>query len=374
MSKQTRNINFSSGFLKVIHFYSRPRWLVLFVFPLFYSSLLYSAPVTDDSELTPQFISITPFYIETDGKRNARYGHGLRISYGRSLTGKWYWETDGSAAILETGTSMGMDEYQFAASTGLSWSLYDRDPSHWTPYAIGMIGAVHNDAQPDSLDGTDFTLAAGVGAVTRSLFKNSIRLRAEVRHVYDTYAHDRNDLHFSAGIEIPLQGGKVVERVVYIDRFTEVAQVTPEDPDSDGDGVPDSRDLCPDTLPGARVDASGCIIEAQTIALSNVAFELNSDQLTPSSRTALDAIAVSLKGQSELTIEIAGHTDSQGSVDYNMDLSQRRANSVREYLLGEGVEAQQLNAKGYGPHEPVADNGSVSGRAMNRRVEFRISK
>lgn len=374
MSKQTRNINFSSGFLKVIHFYSRPSWLALFVFPLFYSSLLYSAPVADDSELTPQFISITPFYIDADGKRNATEGRGLRISYGRSLTDKWYWETDGSAAILETGTSMGMDEYQFAASTGLSWSLYDRDPSHWTPYAIGMIGAVYNDAQPDSLDGTDFTLAAGVGAVTRSLFKNSIRLRAEVRHVYDTYAHDRNDLHFSAGIEIPLQGGKVVERVVYIDRFTEVAQVTPEDPDSDGDGVPDSRDLCPDTLPGARVDASGCIIEAQTIALSNVAFELNSDQLTPSSRTALDAIAVSLKGQSELTIEIAGHTDSQGSVDYNMDLSQRRANSVREYLLGEGVEAQQLNAKGYGPHEPVADNGSVSGRAMNRRVEFRISK
>ncbi|PKM22456.1 MAG: cell envelope biogenesis protein OmpA [Gammaproteobacteria bacterium HGW-Gammaproteobacteria-14] len=318
-------------------------------------------------------------YVDSDNDRGASEGRGIRGAYGRSVTSKWYWETDGFGTILETGDDTMLDFYQLGISTGLSWSLRGRDPAHWTPYLMGMVGATYNDAQPDSRDGIDLTLAAGAGAVTRSLFSNGIRLRAEVRYLYDTYASEQTDWHISAGIEIPLQGARVVERVVYVERVTEVAREVPvmvaiDDPDSDGDGVPDSRDLCPGTLPGARVDATGCIIESQTIALSNVAFELGSDRLTTSSRNALDNIAVSLQSQTDMSIEIAGHTDSQGSVDYNMNLSQQRANAVRQYLISQGVAEEQLTAKGYGPHEPVADNATVSGRAMNRRVEFRISR
>jgi OmpA-OmpF porin, OOP family len=330
-------------------------------------------------EIVPQFIAVTGIYIDSDKDRGASEGRGLRVAYGRSITPKWYWETDGFAAILETGNATMLDFYQVGISTGLSWSLYERHPDRWTPYAIGMIGTTYNDAQPDDTDGFDLTLAAGIGAVSRSLFRNGIRLRAEARFLYDTYASDQTDWHLSAGIEIPLRGARVVERIQYIERVTEVSReieviVTADDPDSDGDGVPDSRDLCPDTLPGARVDATGCIIESQTIALSNVAFELGSANLTASSRDALNRIAASLKAQTDLRIEIAGHTDSQGAVAYNMDLSQRRADAVRDYLIGEGVDEAQLQAKGYGPHEPVADNGTASGRAMNRRVEFRISR
>ena len=332
-----------------------------------------------EDPVVPQFIDIMPVYVDSDDQRGADEGGGFRIGYGRSLDAKWYWETDLFGGVLETGNSSITDLYQLGVSTGLSWSLYDRDPSHWTPYLIGMVGAVYNDGQPDSRDGTDLTLAAGVGAVSKSLFDNGIRLRAEARYLYDTYASDQTDLHVSVGIEIPLRGSIVVERVVYIDRFHEVERevpvmVTVDDPDSDGDGIPDSRDQCPDTLAGARVDATGCIIESQTIALSNVAFELGSDRLTPSSRDALDDIAASLRSQSDLIVEVAGHTDSQGSDALNMDLSQRRADAVRRYLIEKGVAQEQLTAKGYGPHQPVADNATVSGRAMNRRVEFRISK
>jgi OmpA-OmpF porin, OOP family len=328
-------------------------------------------------ELVPQFIAVSGMYVDSDKDRGASEGRGMRVAYGRSLTPKWYWETDGFGAILETGSDIMLDFYQLGLSTGLSWSFRDRHPSRWTPYVLGMVGATYNDAQPDSMDGVDLTLAAGAGAVTRSLFRNGIRLRAEARYLYDTYASDQTDWHFTAGIEIPLQGSRVVERVVYIERMTEVAREVPvivDDPDSDGDGVPDSRDLCPGTLPGARVDATGCIIESQTIALNHVAFELGSDRLTASSRKALDGIALSLQSQSDLSIEIAGHTDSQGGDAYNMELSQRRADAVRQYLISQGVADAQLTAKGYGPHEPVADNATVSGRAMNRRVEFRISK
>lgn len=338
-----------------------------------------AAEPAEQDPVVPQFLHVTPVYVDSDNDRGADEGGGFRVGYGRSLDSKWYWETDMFAGVLETGNVNIIDLYQLGVSTGLSWSLYDRDPSHWTPYLVGMVGAVYNDGQPDSRDGVDLTLAAGLGAVSKSLFDNGIRVRGEARYLYDTYASDQTDLHVSIGIEIPLRGARVVERVVYIDRFHEVERevpviVTPDDPDSDGDGVPDSRDQCPDTLSGARVDASGCIIESQTIALSNVAFELGSDRLTPSSRDALNGIAASLRSQSDLLIEVAGHTDSQGSDAFNMDLSQRRAEAVRNYLVKQGVSETQLTAKGYGPHQPVADNASISGRAMNRRVEFRISK
>lgn len=347
---------------------------------ILFNALPASAEEMPESDaLTPQFVSILPVYVDSDRDRGADEGRGFRVGYGRSLDAKWYWETDVFGGVLETGNAAITDLYQLGASTGLSWSLYDRDPSHWTPYLIGMAGAVYNDGQPDFRDGVDLTLAAGVGAVSKSLFDNGIRFRAEARYLYDTYAGDQSDVHFSAGIEIPLSGTRVVERIVYVDRFHEVERevpvmVTVDDPDSDGDGVPDSRDKCPDTLIGARVDATGCIIESQTIALSNVAFELGSDRLTASSQQALNGIAASLRGQSDLAIEVAGHTDSQGSDALNMDLSQRRADAVRSYLIEQGVAAEQLTAKGYGPHQPVADNATASGRAMNRRVEFRISK
>ena len=84
--------------------------------------------------------------------------------------------------------------------------------------------------------------------------------------------------------------------------------------------------------------------------------------------------ARALKGMNDpnLLIEIGGHTDDRGSVSYNERLSQARAESVRQYLIGRNVSADQLTAKGYGASQPLADNDTEAGRAENRRVEFRI--
>jgi outer membrane protein OmpA-like peptidoglycan-associated protein len=71
-------------------------------------------------------------------------------------------------------------------------------------------------------------------------------------------------------------------------------------------------------------------------------------------------------------VRVEGHTDSKGSDAYNIKLSQRRANAVRDYLIAHGVEADRLVAVGYGETRPVADNGTAEGRARNRRVEFTI--
>ncbi len=142
--------------------------------------------------------------------------------------------------------------------------------------------------------------------------------------------------------------------------------------DSDGDGVPDYLDKCPNTTRGLKVDATGCVRDAQTIVLQNVNFEFNKDTLTPDARTVLTGVARGLVSQKDLKVEIAGHTDSVGSDAYNLKLSNGRAASVKTFLISQGVSPTQLLSKGYGESQPVATNDTDTGRAQNRRVEFRV--
>lgn len=141
--------------------------------------------------------------------------------------------------------------------------------------------------------------------------------------------------------------------------------------DSDGDGVADSRDACPDTPAGATVDGRGC---ASAIVLKNVNFMLNSGELTADSKSTLDQVANSLKARGDIkSIEVIGHTDSLGAAAYNQSLSEKRAGAVADYLVSQGVDSGILHAKGMGESEPVADNGTAEGRAQNRRVELKLN-
>lgn len=143
--------------------------------------------------------------------------------------------------------------------------------------------------------------------------------------------------------------------------------------DADRDGVCDGVDKCPGTPQGRKVDAKGCepLPEKAPLRLEGVTFENDSAKLAADSSGALDSVAASLVAWSDVKVEIAGHTDAIGSDGYNLRLSERRAASVREYLIGKGVPADRLVAKGHGETEPVADNKAEEGRAQNRRVELR---
>lgn len=145
--------------------------------------------------------------------------------------------------------------------------------------------------------------------------------------------------------------------------------------DADGDGVVNESDRCPDTSPGARVDASGCAIvfeaEQRTLVLEGVNFAVNRAVLTDTSHAILDRVAASLRDLPEVRVEVGGHTDSTGSRALNQRLSQARAEAVRDYLISRGVAADRLEARGYGPDEPVATNRTAEGRAQNRRVELK---
>ena len=141
--------------------------------------------------------------------------------------------------------------------------------------------------------------------------------------------------------------------------------------DSDNDRVVDRRDKCPDTRAGARVDVRGCEIK-KVISLPGVNFETNSDRLLAGAERVLDDAAETLRMNKDLVVEVAGHTDSDGSAAHNEGLSERRAITVRDYLISRGVNRGNLTVKGYGESLPIADNATREGKARNRRVELRI--
>jgi OOP family OmpA-OmpF porin len=110
---------------------------------------------------------------------------------------------------------------------------------------------------------------------------------------------------------------------------------------------------------------------APTYTLEGVNFANDSDQLNATAEGILQEAATTLKTMPDTPYEVAGHTDSNASDDYNLDLSQRRANRVRSRLIDLGVSPGQLSANGYGESQPIADNGTAAGRAANRRVEIK---
>lgn len=143
----------------------------------------------------------------------------------------------------------------------------------------------------------------------------------------------------------------------------------PVNNDLDGDGVPNDRDKCPNTRPGAVVDLDGCEVEA-VISLEGVNFDFDKATLRPDAIAILDQAVALLETQATVVVEVAGHTDSIGTEEYNQGLSERRAESVRAYLESKGISATRLTARGYGELQPIASNDTEEGRAQNRRSEM----
>lgn len=198
----------------------------------------------------------------------------------------------------------------------------------------------------------------------------------------------------------------------------------PAKADSDGDGVVDSKDKCPNTPAGRKVNADGCELDrdgdgivdgddkcpdvhaktadgcplaaaalaevkpatdyaaSQTapaaiprrLVLEGVNFDYDKSTLRPEDIAIIDQNAAGLKEWGDVDVEVTGHTDSRGSDKYNMGLSLRRAEAVRDYLITKGISADRLTAKGYGESEPLESNDTDEGRFKNRRVELNQKK
>ena len=150
--------------------------------------------------------------------------------------------------------------------------------------------------------------------------------------------------------------------------------------DRDGDRVFDHEDACPDQpgVPDPDPKKSGCpgglAIQDGKIKIDEpIYFWAGKPLILKLSYPVLDALAQALRATSVIKkIRVEGHTDSLGKADFNRALSAQRANAVVDYLVKLGVPASRLQAKGYGPDRPIADNGTLEGREKNRRVDFVI--
>jgi OOP family OmpA-OmpF porin len=132
--------------------------------------------------------------------------------------------------------------------------------------------------------------------------------------------------------------------------------------DSDGDGVPDSRDRCPDTPAGVSVNADGCWV------LQGIYF--GTDEALVRDTGPLDQAVAVFKANPKITADVQGHTDSTASAEYNQALSENRAKAVRDYFIQMGIAPERIRATGFGETRPVASNDTAEGRALNRRVEL----
>lgn len=162
------------------------------------------------------------------------------------------------------------------------------------------------------------------------------------------------------------------------------------DVDSDGDGVCDGRDQCNNSAPGAKVNDQGCamgdsrvlrpmparereLLETGRITLESIYFETEKATLLPESHRALAEAGKALEKYPKLEIEVEGHTDTRGEADYNLQLSQARAEAVREYLvLNYEVDAAKISARGYGETRPVTQERNEAEFKKNRRVVLRV--
>ncbi|MEW6432650.1 MAG: OmpA family protein [Myxococcota bacterium] len=148
--------------------------------------------------------------------------------------------------------------------------------------------------------------------------------------------------------------------------------------DTDKDGVVDVKDECPDEA--GETGGDGCP-ELPRIALESgrivirgkIVFELNSAELLPRNAKLLDALARLMNESAQVKrVEVQGHTDDTGEDDFNLALSLKRAEKVRQALIERGVDANRLSVRGLGKSEPVATNETPEGRARNRRVELKV--
>jgi OOP family OmpA-OmpF porin len=160
-------------------------------------------------------------------------------------------------------------------------------------------------------------------------------------------------------------------------RVVELPPAPPPEPDRDGDGIANEADACPDDAGLATREraTNGCprvYVTAERVVLQQQPrFEVDEAEILPESVPLLLEVAAAIEAHPEIVrLEVQGHTDDRAARGYNQRLSQRRAESIRAWLLGRGIAAARLVARGYGRTRPLASNGTAAGRALNRRVEF----
>jgi len=286
---------------------------------------------------------------------------GLGVGFG--LTENWMLDLVASRWDSETQTGgVDVDGTQYR----LDMLYHINTESAWRPYVAFGVGDQErefNAADPSSERDTLLNLGAGI---KRSL-GDSWQFRTDVR-AFNSLDNEYTDLAVTAGI------GYVFGETSAPAAAPVVA--APVEVDSDGDGVFDSKDQCPDTPKTHKVDAVGCSLKlTESVAIElNITFDTAKAIIKPEFEGEVANLATFMNQYADTVVTVEGHTDSQGSDAYNQKLSQSRADSVKAALITKyGIGADRVNAIGYGEAKPIADNMNAAGREQNRRVVGQVS-
>ena len=287
------------------------------------------------------------------------------VGFGKAFADNWNLELNFNRASLRD--KFDDNDTTLSALTLDLLRVWNRD-SMFAPYV--SVGGGWLRTSEVGTDNQDFIAGQlGVGAFIK-LWENadssqSFSLRPDIKARWDRPGASNAfvDYLYTLGFTFSWGPGKVAPPP------PPVAAAPPPPPAPAPPPAPVAK--CPGTPAGVAVDQDGCPIKIDVV-LEGVTFETNSAVLSGSSKPILDDVAKGLKVHHRLKVEVQGHTDSTGSAVYNMGLSQRRADSVRDYLISQGVPGEQLTAKGYGKTEPVESNATAQGRAKNRRVVMHV--
>jgi outer membrane protein OmpA-like peptidoglycan-associated protein len=316
---------------------------------------------------------------------------------------KGWWALEGSALIASHLKPADASEDIDVAGGSVNVLLF---PFESAPNLFSLIGvgALSVDRHPEIDRGYSLTtVEAGLGyLLALGLGRYDFGVRADARYRYGgrqervqpdpgdlEIASEFTDVLLNVGLQLPLGLAPLPAPPP-----PPVVVVPPAD--ADDDGVLDDMDQCPGTPRGTQVDSVGCPLPpppppactdnsdgqsislggcdaGETLVLRGVNFEFDKDRLTTNAKTLLNEVVSELEAHPDISVEISGHTDSKGSEAYNQNLSERRAQSVVDYLAANGIGSSRLAAVGYGEAQPVADNDTEEGRELNRRVELMIA-
>lgn len=364
-----------------------------FVWPALVATVLFAVNVQAAEDQGDWYIDGMGSGALMDSERNLDDGFaGFTGRFGKALNDNWNVELAAQALDIDGDSAKGGTDFdQFSGAVNALW-VFNRG-GVFQPYLLGGLGMADSKFAGRSSDKNAF-FDLGAGAIV-PLADGKFRLRGEVVRRDEDADGSPVDYILNIGFGVPFgkKAAPVVAAAAVVaapvdsdgDGVTDDMDQCPGTPagaivdargcelDSDGDGVVDRLDECPGTPAGVEVDAVGCPIVV-VISLDGVNFRTNSADLLDGADAVLSEQAATLVENAGITIEVAGHTDSDGDAGYNQQLSQRRAEAVRDYLIAKGVSAERISATGYGEAEPIASNATREGKAMNRRVELRVQE
>ena len=368
--------------------------------------IVFSTPAI--AQIRPGAFSLSPFvggfWFDGGEDLKQRPVYGLRL--GQDFTKNWgaellfdYVRTEYEARDLDTNV------YNYRIE-----GLYHFMPeSRLVPFLAAGLGGMSIDYIGDKRNQNRFV--ADYGAGVKYFITDWLALRGDVRHVL-AFGSVHSNLEYTVGLTfyfggakpapVPVAEAKPVEEPIrpepvapavipappvekdsdqdgvpdYLDKCPGTPPGVGVDqdgcpPDSDKDGVPDYLDKCPGTPIGTRVDRNGCPIPPRKVSITlAIEFDTGKADIKSKYHDEIAKVADFMKKYPTAKGLITGHTDNVGGVAMNQELSQRRAESVINYLVQEfGIDPARLSAKGYGMSRPIADNKTAEGRQQNRRIE-----